>query len=140
MASSTSTLLPLAGTTTAPSTSTTTTTTTSPAAAPSIDITDLSSATRSSSGAKRVSTHTHISGLGLDAQGRAMPTTVAGLVGQERAREACGVVVDLIRSKRMAGRALLLAGAPGVALPAALALDIDTPEDLARAERMLARG
>ena len=36
-----------------------------------------------------------------------------GLIGQERAREACGIVVDLIRSKKMAGRALLLAGAPG---------------------------
>lgn len=36
-----------------------------------------------------------------------------GLVGQQRAREACGIVVDLIRSKKMAGRALLLAGAPG---------------------------
>jgi len=34
-------------------------------------------------------------------------------VGQEKAREACGIVVDLIKSKKMAGRALLLAGAPG---------------------------
>merc|ERR1719326_1898617 len=30
-----------------------------------------------------------------------------------RAREAVGVVVELIKSKKMAGRALLLAGAPG---------------------------
>lgn len=37
----------------------------------------------------------------------------AGLVGQEPAREACGVVVDLIRTKKMSGRALLLAGGPG---------------------------
>jgi len=34
-------------------------------------------------------------------------------VGQEKAREACGIVVDLIKSRKMAGRALLLAGAPG---------------------------
>ena len=34
----------------------------------------------------------------------------AGFVGQEQAREACGVVVDMIRAKKMAGRALLLAG------------------------------
>jgi RuvB-like protein 1 (pontin 52) len=34
-------------------------------------------------------------------------------VGQEKAREACGIVVDLIKSKKMAGRALPLAGAPG---------------------------
>lgn len=37
----------------------------------------------------------------------------AGLVGQVEAREACGVVVDLIACQKMAGRALLLAGAPG---------------------------
>ena len=36
-----------------------------------------------------------------------------GFVGQERAREAAGLVVDLIQSKKMAGRALLLAGGPG---------------------------
>lgn len=36
-----------------------------------------------------------------------------GLVGQSRAREACGVVVDMIRTKKMAGRAILLVGPPG---------------------------
>lgn len=36
-----------------------------------------------------------------------------GMVGQALAREAAGVVVDLIKSKKMAGRALLLAGPPG---------------------------
>ena len=56
--------------------------------------------------------HTHIKGLGLDEAGAALPIA-SGLVGQERAREAVGVVTDLIRSKKMAGRALLLAGAPG---------------------------
>jgi RuvB-like protein 1 (pontin 52) len=35
------------------------------------------------------------------------------LVGQDKAREAAGIVVDMIRSKKMAGKALLLAGAPG---------------------------
>lgn len=34
-------------------------------------------------------------------------------MGQEKAREAAGVVVDLIKSRKMAGRALLMAGAPG---------------------------
>ena len=47
----------------------------------------------------------------------------SGLVGQEKAREAAGVVVELIRSKKMAGRALLLAGAPGTG-KTALALGI----------------
>jgi len=44
-------------------------------------------------------------------------------VGQEKAREACGVTVELIKTKKMAGRALLLAGAPGTGKTAlALAL------------------
>jgi len=71
----------------------------------------------------RVSAHTHIKGLGLNpATGEALPVG-SGLVGQERAREACGVVTDLIRSRKMAGRALLLAGAPGTG-KTALALGI----------------
>eukprot|EP00951_Prasinocladus_malaysianus_P050379 scaffold679892_cov32-Prasinocladus_malaysianus.AAC.1 len=47
----------------------------------------------------------------------------SGFVGQEQAREACGIVVDMIRGKKMAGRALLLAGAPGTG-KTALALGI----------------
>ena len=34
----------------------------------------------------------------------------AGFVGQEQAREACGIVLDMIKQKKMAGRALLLTG------------------------------
>lgn len=36
-----------------------------------------------------------------------------GFVGQRSAREACGLILDLIRQKKFAGRALLLAGGPG---------------------------
>ncbi|EFA10722.1 ruvB-like helicase 1 [Tribolium castaneum] len=61
---------------------------------------------------QRISAHSHIKGLGLDENGFALPTA-AGLVGQEQAREAAGIVVDMIRSKKMAGRAVLLAGPPG---------------------------
>lgn len=71
---------------------------------------------------QRVATHSHIKGLGLDENGKPLPTG-SGLVGQEKAREACGIVVDLIKSKKMAGRALLLAGAPGTG-KTALALGI----------------
>ena len=60
----------------------------------------------------RISAHSHIKGLGLRENGEAIPVA-AGLVGQEVAREAGGVVVDLIKSKKMAGRAILLAGPPG---------------------------
>lgn len=77
---------------------------------------------QSTTKAARVAVHTHIKGLGLDEAGKALPLA-AGLVGQEKAREACGLVVELIRSKKMAGRALLMAGAPGTG-KTALALGI----------------
>ena len=67
---------------------------------------------KSTTKTQRIYAHTHIKGLGLDDEGAAIPVA-SGLVGQERAREAAGVVVELIRSKKMAGRALLLAGVPG---------------------------
>ncbi|PWA45432.1 P-loop containing nucleoside triphosphate hydrolases superfamily protein [Artemisia annua] len=47
----------------------------------------------------------------------------AGFVGQVSAREAGGLVVDMIRQKKMAGRALLFAGPPGTG-KTALALGI----------------
>jgi len=73
---------------------------------------------------QRVSTHTHIKGLGLEEDGTAKGLG-SGFVGQESAREACGVVVDMIKAKKMAGRALLLAGAPGTG-KTALALGISS--------------
>jgi RuvB-like protein 1 (pontin 52) len=77
---------------------------------------------KSTTKTQRVATHSHIKGIGLDENGEASGE-MHGLVGQETAREAAGVVVDLIKSKKMAGRALLLAGAPGTG-KTALALGI----------------
>ncbi|XP_047105754.1 ruvB-like helicase 1 [Schistocerca piceifrons] len=67
---------------------------------------------KSTAKTQRISAHSHIKGLGLNENGEAIPMA-AGLVGQEMAREAAGIVVDMIRSKKMAGRACLLAGPPG---------------------------
>ena len=61
---------------------------------------------------QRVSAHAHIKGLGLDENGVPLHSS-AGFVGQETAREACGLIADLVKSKKMAGRAVLLAGPPG---------------------------
>ncbi|CAD7923975.1 unnamed protein product [Amoebophrya sp. A120] len=71
-------------------------------------IEEVASTTKSA----RVASHSHVKGLGLQEDGTAH-VIAGGLVGQEKAREAAGIVVDLIKSKKMAGRALMLAGAPG---------------------------
>ena len=70
----------------------------------------------------RTAAHTHIKGLGLDENGIAKKIE-GGFVGQNDAREACGIIVNLIKSKKMAGKAILLAGAPGTG-KTALALAI----------------
>lgn len=70
----------------------------------------------------RTAAHTHIKGLGLDEYGLAKKGD-GGFVGQAEAREACGVIVDLIKTKKMSGKAILLAGAPGTG-KTALALAI----------------
>lgn len=67
---------------------------------------------KSTAKTQRISAHSHIKGLGLDENGMAIDMA-AGLVGQKDAREAAGIVVDMIRSKKMAGRAALMAGPPG---------------------------
>ena len=70
----------------------------------------------------RIAAHSHIKGLGCDVHGNAI-SIASGLVGQEQAREACSIIVDLIKSKKMSGKALLFAGAPGTG-KTALALAI----------------
>ena len=62
--------------------------------------------------AQRIAVHSHVKGLGLAEDGSALPIA-QGLVGQDQAREAAGIVVDLIKAKKMAGRAILFAGPPG---------------------------
>ena len=83
-----------------------------------------SSANTPTASSSRISAHTHITGLGLDENGDAIVPMMedghgsgrintSGLVGQVAAREALGIVSDLVHSQRLAGRALLLVGPPG---------------------------
>lgn len=61
---------------------------------------------------ERIGAHTHIKGLGLDENGRAVKIR-DGMVGQERAREAAGFVVQMIREGKLSGKCIILAGPPG---------------------------
>ena len=60
---------------------------------------------------ERVGSHSHITGLGLE--GRKAKIVGDGLVGQTEAREAAGIVVDMVKKGKFAGRAILFAGPPG---------------------------
>ncbi|EDR08315.1 DNA helicase, TBP-interacting protein [Laccaria bicolor S238N-H82] len=82
----------------------------------------LPPSTLSAGRSPQISSHSHIKGLGLTPEGFAT-VSGAGFIGQTNAREACGVVVDLIKSRKFSGRALLLVGAPGTG-KTALALGV----------------
>uniref|UniRef100_A0A8C0R7V2 RuvB-like helicase n=1 Tax=Canis lupus dingo TaxID=286419 RepID=A0A8C0R7V2_CANLU len=80
---------------------------------------------------ERIGAHSHIRGLGLD---DALEPRQAsqGMVGQLAARRAAGVVLEMIREGKIAGRAVLIAGQPGtgktaIAMGMAQALGPDTP-------------
>uniref|UniRef100_A0AC35TG71 RuvB-like helicase n=1 Tax=Rhabditophanes sp. KR3021 TaxID=114890 RepID=A0AC35TG71_9BILA len=61
----------------------------------------------------RVSTHSHLKGLGIDSVTHEPTDTSGGFIGQQSARYAASVVCDLIKEKRFAGKAVLLAGPSG---------------------------
>ncbi|PHJ20250.1 family 1, partial [Cystoisospora suis] len=80
---------------------------------------------------QRLAAHSHIKNLGLHADGTAMKSG-GGMVGQLQAREAAGLVVDLVKAKKLAGQALLLAGPVGsgktaLAMAIAASLGADVP-------------
>ncbi|KAK1278155.1 hypothetical protein QJS04_geneDACA007331 [Acorus gramineus] len=89
------------------------------------------SETRDLTRIERIGAHSHIRGLGLDSAMEARPSS-EGMVGQHSARRAAGVIVQMIRDGRIAGRAVLLAGQPGtgktaIAMAMAKSLGQETP-------------
>ncbi|KAL6751304.1 TIP49 C-terminus-domain-containing protein [Haematococcus lacustris] len=80
---------------------------------------------------ERIGAHSHIRGLGLDDALEARAVS-QGMVGQVRARKAAGVILNMIKEGKIAGRAVLLAGQPGtgktaIAMGMAKALGEETP-------------
>jgi len=61
---------------------------------------------------ERIGAHTHIRGLGLDENLKAAKIK-DGMVGQEKAREAAGLVVKMIKEGKLSGKCIILAGPPG---------------------------
>uniref|UniRef100_A0A1J3GQZ4 RuvB-like helicase n=1 Tax=Noccaea caerulescens TaxID=107243 RepID=A0A1J3GQZ4_NOCCA len=80
---------------------------------------------------ERIGAHSHIRGLGLDSA--LEPRAVSeGMVGQVKARKAAGVILQMIREGKIAGRAILIAGQPGtgktaIAMGMAKSLGMETP-------------
>ncbi|EGD80555.1 reptin [Salpingoeca rosetta] len=60
----------------------------------------------------RIGAHSHIRGLGLDDTLEARKVS-QGMVGQDKARRAAGIILEMIKEGKIAGRAILLAGQPG---------------------------
>eukprot|EP00884_Botryococcus_braunii_P018614 jgi/Botrbrau1/5436/Bobra.182_1s0038.1 len=80
---------------------------------------------------ERIGAHSHIRGLGLDDTLEARAVS-QGMVGQEQARRAAGVILQMIKEGKIAGRGVLLAGQPGtgktaIAMGMAKALGDGTP-------------
>lgn len=80
---------------------------------------------------ERIGAHSHIRGLGLDDALEARQTS-QGMVGQGSARRAAGIILEMIKEGKIAGRAVLIAGQPGtgktaIAMGMAQALGQDTP-------------
>jgi len=80
---------------------------------------------------ERIGAHSHIRGLGLD--DALEPRQISqGMVGQTEARRAAGIILNMIKEGKIAGRAILIAGQPGtgktaIAMGIAKALGEETP-------------
>lgn len=58
-----------------------------------------------------IASHSHITGLGLDEHLQPKESS-QGMVGQLKARKACGIILKMIEMGTIAGRAILIAGPP----------------------------
>ncbi|EOA25879.1 hypothetical protein CARUB_v10019257mg [Capsella rubella] len=89
------------------------------------------SETRDLTRVERIGAHSHIRGLGLDSVLEPLVES-EGMVGQVKSRKAAGLILQMIREGKIAGRAILIAGQPGtgktaIAMGIAKSLGLETP-------------
>lgn len=63
-------------------------------------------------GLNLIAAHSHIRGLGVDPDSLEPRASSQGLVGQEKARKAAAVILQMVKEGKIAGRAVLIAGPP----------------------------
>ena len=83
-------------------------------------------------GLSLIAAHSHIRGLGVDEDTLTPRASSQGLVGQERARKAAAVILQMVKDGKIAGRAVLIAGPPStgktaIAMGMAQSLGSDVP-------------
>jgi hypothetical protein len=61
---------------------------------------------------ERIGQHSHIRGIGLDDSLQPRFSS-QGMVGQMKARKSAGIILQMIKEGKIAGRAVLIAGPPG---------------------------
>jgi RuvB-like protein 2 len=83
-------------------------------------------------GLNLIAAHSHIRGLGVDLATLEPRPSGQGLVGQEKARKAAAVILQMVKDGKIAGRAVLVAGPPStgktaIAMGMAQSLGSDVP-------------
>ena len=83
-------------------------------------------------GMNLVAAHSHIRGLGVDFTSLEPSPSSQGLVGQEKARKAAAIILQMVKDGKIAGRAVLIAGPPStgktaIAMGMAQSLGSDVP-------------
>lgn len=83
-------------------------------------------------GLNLIAAHSHIRGLGVDAATLDVRSQAQGLVGQQKARKAAAVILQMVKDGQIAGRAVLISGPPStgktaIAMGMAQSLGPDVP-------------
>ncbi|KAF2491715.1 TIP49-domain-containing protein [Lophium mytilinum] len=83
-------------------------------------------------GLNLIAAHSHIRGLGVEPDTLEPKASSQGLVGQEKARKAAAVILQMVKEGKIAGRAVLIAGPPStgktaIAMGMAQSLGPDVP-------------